>query len=91
VFTQRAADLGYPRGPGETIEEYRRKLDRSSPEGDAGIGRLSTIAGRAAYAPEEPGEDDARGAREAADTALRGLRKGTSLPRRLSGSYRLRR
>ena len=54
VFAERAADLGYPRTSGETLREYRRRLASSGAITDGHLERLTSIAGRAAYAPAEP-------------------------------------
>jgi transglutaminase-like putative cysteine protease len=88
VFTERAADLGFPRGPGETMREYHERLRASGRLSDGELGRLTGIAIRAAYGPLEPGADDAADARAAAVTTLRELRGGTSVAQRLRGWYR---
>ena len=88
VFTERAAELGFPRGIGETLEEYRRRVTGSGLLRDGHLDRLSTITAAAAYAPRPPGQEDAREATAAADTALHELRKGTPLGRRILGHYR---
>ena len=87
VFTERAGDLGLPRGPSETIEEYRRRLASSGLLTDGRLEQLTAIAARAAYSPGEPGPTDARAAADAAERTLRDLRKGTGLARRLTGAY----
>jgi transglutaminase-like putative cysteine protease len=89
VFTGRAADLGYPRGRGETLEEYRRRLGESQTLRDGHLERLTTAAGRAAYAADDPGDEEAQEASEAASAAFRDLRDRTSLRRRIAGQYRL--
>jgi len=89
-FTERAADLGYPRGQGETFEEYRRRLGNAGATDDGQLDRLTAIAGRAAYAPADPRDEDVRLASDAASAALRGLRRETSLRQRIIGQYRLR-
>jgi hypothetical protein len=89
VFTERAADLGHPRGRGETLEEYRRRLGNAGAIDDQ-LDRLTAIVGRAAYAPADPVDEDVRRASDAASAALRYLRRGASLRQRLIGQYRLR-
>jgi transglutaminase TgpA-like protein/transglutaminase superfamily protein len=91
VFTDRAADIGMARAPGETLEEYRRRLDRSGLLSDGELGRLTILAGRAAYAAREPRSEEASAAHEAADATIRELRKQVGVGRRLAGIYRLRR
>jgi transglutaminase-like putative cysteine protease len=91
VFAERAADLGYPRTSGETILEYRRRLASSGSIADGHLERLTSITGRAAYAPAEPVGADVREAAEAADTVLHDLREHTPITQRIAGQYRLRR
>jgi len=90
VFAERAADLGFPRGPGETLEEYRWRIAREGIPTDERLDRLTAIAGRAAYGAAEPGQDEAREAADAAARAIRELRGRTSLRRRIVGQYRLK-
>jgi hypothetical protein len=90
VFTERAADLGLPRGRGETLEEYRRRIAPSGAITEGGLDRLTQLAGRAAYAATDPGPDEAREASEAASGAIRELRGRTGIRRRIVGQYRLR-
>lgn len=91
VFAERAADLGYPRTSGETLLEYRRRLTSSGSIADGHLERLTSIAGRAAYAPTEPIGADVREASEAAHTVLHDLRGRTPITQRITGQYRLRR
>jgi hypothetical protein len=90
VFTERAADLGHPRGRGETLEEYRRRLGRAGGFGDGHLDRLTAITGRAAYAAADPVGEDVEQASDAASAALRDLRQGACLRQRVIGQYRLR-
>jgi transglutaminase-like putative cysteine protease len=90
VFGERAADLGHPRRRGETLEEYRSRMHASGALSSGHIDRLTTIAGRAAYAAQDPVVVDLQQAQVAAETAFRELRKGTALRRRIAGMYRLR-
>src|SRR6185436_16940479 len=91
VFAERAADLGYPRTSGETLLEYRRRLASSGSLTGGQLERLTSIAGRAAYAPADPVGADVREASEAADTVLHDLRERTPITQRIAGKYRLRR
>ena len=90
VFTERAADLGYPRAPGQTIEEYRAAVTASGALSDGDLERLTRLARDAAYSAREPGPDDARAATRAAAGVLRDLRRGTALSQRITGLYRRR-
>jgi transglutaminase-like putative cysteine protease len=91
VFTERAADLGLPKTPGETLEEYRRRLASGGSITDGHLDRLTSIAGRAAYASAEPGQSEVREASQAASTVLHDLRERTPIAQRIAGRYRLRR
>jgi hypothetical protein len=91
VFTERAAELGFPRDSGETLEEYRRRVVGSGLLRNGDLDRLTDITVSAAYAPREPGEPDAREARDAAERTLTDLRKGTPLMLRVRGRYVTRR
>ncbi|MGZ5296663.1 MAG: DUF3488 and transglutaminase-like domain-containing protein [Actinomycetota bacterium] len=91
VFAERAADLGHPKTPGETLEEYRRRLAAGGLITDGHLDRLTSIAGRAAYASTEPAASDVREASDAATTVLHDLRERTPIGRRIAGQYRLRR
>jgi transglutaminase-like putative cysteine protease len=91
VFAERAADLGHPKAPGETLEEYRRRIAEGGLITDGHLDRLTSIAGRAAYAPAEPAGSDVREASEAASSVLHDLRERTPIGRRIAGQYRLRR
>ena len=91
VFAERAADLGHPKTPGETLREYRTRLATGGMITDGHLDRLTSIAGRAAYSPAEPAESDVREASEAATTVLHDLRERTPIGRRIAGQYRLRR
>ena len=88
VFTERAADLGFPRGPGETVEEYRRRLDASGSFADGHLHRLTALTQDAAYAPGAPDRGQVEQASADANAALRDLRRATPLSRRLTGLYR---
>ncbi len=91
VFTERAADLGFARSGGETLDEYRARLGSAGPITDGHLDRLTAIAVHAAYAADEPLPDQAREASEAAQTSIHELRRSTGLGRRIAGQYRLRR
>lgn len=88
VFTERAADLGYPRGPGETVEEYRRRLEEAVPPADGHLARLTSLTESAAYAAQPPAPDQAARASEDASAAIRDLRRTAPFLRRVAGLYR---
>jgi len=88
VFTERAAELGYPREPGETVEEYRVRLGAAMHEVDEQLAPLSDLTTRAAYAPTDPDASSAADAGRLASTTLRLIRERVSLPRRIAGHYR---
>jgi hypothetical protein len=88
VFTERAADLGYPRGAGETVEEYRRRLEDAVPPADGHLARLTALTEGAAYAQDPPAPDQAALAADDAAAAIRDLRRTTPLLRRIGGLYR---
>jgi transglutaminase TgpA-like protein/transglutaminase superfamily protein len=87
LFADRAADLGHGRHIGETIEEYRRRVPIESDSADEQLDRLTSITTLAAYAPGSLRHEDALVARDAAETALKDLRRNTPLPRRVAGMY----
>ena len=91
VFTERAADLGHSKTPGETLREYRTRLAAGGVITDGHLDRLTSIAGRAAYSLDEPGAADVREASEAASSVLHDLRERTPIGQRIAGQYRLRR
>lgn len=90
VFADRAAELGLPRGIGETPREYAYRVgtDGRVPEGR--VDRLASLVTRAAYAPTEPSPEDALDAAADAQVALQELAGATPLTRRLAGRLRLR-
>ncbi len=88
VFAERAAELGFARGEGETLEEYRRRVTASGLLRDGDLERLTSITSGAAYAPREPADEDARAATKAAHTTLEDLRRGTPWAARIRGRYR---
>jgi hypothetical protein len=90
VFADRAAELGLPRGIGETPREYAYRVgtDGRVPEGR--VDRLASLVTRAAYAPAEPSPEDALDAAADAQVALQELAGATPLTRRLAGRLRLR-
>jgi len=87
VFTERAAELGLARHAGETPQEYRRRLTASGARTDGDLDALTRLTVRAAYAAPEPASPDAEEARRAAGRAIRDLRRGTPLGRRVVGAW----
>jgi hypothetical protein len=91
VFTERAAELGYPRAPGETPEEYRSRVLATAPlasSADGGLTTLTRIVADAAYAPREPDQGQALAATSAAHTTLRQLQRATPWTTRVTGRFR---
>jgi transglutaminase-like putative cysteine protease len=88
VFTDRAGDLGLGRQMGETLEEYRHRIESSGRLGDGHLGRLTRLAVRAAYGPAEPSAADALDATADAGQTLEELRRTTPLTKRILGIYR---
>ena len=90
VFTDRAAELGHPRAPGQTLDEYRRAVaGRSASQLDE-LDALTRLATGAAYAGREPDADDAEVAGRASDAVVRAMRRDASLAQRITGPYRRR-
>ncbi|MEO8292746.1 MAG: DUF3488 and transglutaminase-like domain-containing protein [Actinomycetota bacterium] len=87
VFDSRAAQIGWARRRGETLSEYRRRLDAAGVGGTASLSHLMALTGRAAYAEGGAAPADAAEADRAASDALRELRRGTPLARRIVGWY----
>ena len=88
VFDGEAADIGLGRRQGETIQEHRARLAAAAAFSDGHLGRLTSLAVRAAYAPEAPSRADADASAEDARMAIRDLRREAGLLRRIAGTYR---
>jgi transglutaminase-like putative cysteine protease len=90
VFAERAAELGWPRAPGETPEEYRarlRSVDGFDDDDRASLDRMTTTVVRAAYGPADPGAAATQETTGDASTVLAALRHTASWRRRLIGPY----
>ena len=87
VFDERAGDLGWGRRDGETLREYRARIERAGVLDDGDLGRLTALAATAAYAEREPEPDEAAEAGRAAQRTLHDLRRSTSIGRRILGWY----
>ncbi|MEX0985067.1 MAG: transglutaminaseTgpA domain-containing protein [Actinomycetota bacterium] len=68
-----ARDLGVPRAPGETPEEYAWRLASVIPVATESVGRLSRLAERAAYGPRELSSEDVLDAEADAGEIVRSL------------------
>jgi hypothetical protein len=90
VFADRARELGWQKAPGETPEEFRRRLatEALGDEGGAPLSRLTTTVIRAAYASPEPDDDAVDALEDDTSTVLRRLRAVTPIRQRLVGLYR---
>jgi transglutaminase-like putative cysteine protease len=89
-FSERAAGLGLGRGPGETLEEYRRKVMETGYLSNGHLDRLTRLATAAAYSAHEPDGEQAQDAGDAAETAIREIRRAVGPARWLVGLYRRR-
>ena len=91
VFGERAGELGLGRSPGETPEEFRRKLlsaDVLADGDDPRLARMTSAVVRAAYAPADPDEQTAGEVAADATAVLHDLRDAVPLRQRLLGLYR---
>jgi alkylhydroperoxidase family enzyme len=91
VFADRARELGWQKAPGETPEEFRRRLAANEALGDEGrvpLSRLTAVVIRAAYAPSEPDRGAVDVIEEDTTAVLRRLREVTPIRQRLIGLYR---
>jgi transglutaminase-like putative cysteine protease len=91
VFAERAADLGWARGPGETPREYRARLvvvDGLDDRARTSLDRMTTAVVQAAYAPGVPDPTTSQEATADASTVLSALRHRASWRQRLLGPYR---
>jgi transglutaminase-like putative cysteine protease len=89
-FTERAAGLGLGRGPGETLEEYRRKVMETGYLSNGHLDRLTRLTTAAAYSSREPDGAQAGEAGDAAETAIREIKRAVGPARWLVGLYRRR-
>ena len=87
-FTERAAGMGLGRVAGETLEEYRRKVMETGYLSDGDLDRLTALATAAAYSQREPDGEQAEDAGDAAETAIREIRRAVGTSRWLVGLYR---
>jgi hypothetical protein len=88
VFASRAADLGLSRGQGETLPEYRARLQREVRFSDGHLERLTRTAGLAAYAPRDVTEREATDAVASGRTAISEIRQDVPMFRRVAGLFR---
>ena len=84
-----ASDLGVPRRPWETVEEYGARLSERGAPPEA-LERITRIAGRALYSPHRPQPADGEQAVVAARAILRELRRRSGLLRTVLGAIRPR-
>jgi len=90
VFTERAADLGHPRLPGQTLEEYRRTVEATGALRDGDLDRLTQVTTDAAYAARDPGPADAEVATRSSHAVVKEMRRQAGWVQRLTGPYRRR-
>ena len=89
-FVERATGLGLGRAPGQTLEEYRRKVAGTGYLSDGHLDRLTRLATSAAYSPHEPDAGQAVEAGDAADVAIKEIRRAVGPTRWFVGLYRRR-
>jgi transglutaminase-like putative cysteine protease len=90
VFTDRAAELGHPRVPGQTLDEYRRAVAGTSGSQLGDLDALTRLTTGAAYGGREPDAADAEAAGRASGSVVRAMRRDASWTQRLTGPYRRR-
>ena len=91
VFADRARELGWQKSPGETPEEFRRRLaafDALGEDAREPLSRLTATVVRAAYSPSEPRGDAVQTVEADTTAVLHRLREVTPLTQRLAGHYR---
>jgi transglutaminase-like putative cysteine protease len=89
-FVERATGLGLGRAPGQTFEEYRRKVARTGYLSDGHLDRLTRLATGAAYSAHDPDAAQAAEAGQAADVAIKEIRRAVGPSRWFVGLYRRR-
>jgi transglutaminase-like putative cysteine protease len=89
-FVERATGLGLGRAPGQTFEEYRRKVAGTGYLSDGHLDRLTRLATSAAYSPHEPDAEQAAEAGDAADVAIKEIRQAVGPSRWFVALYRRR-
>ena len=89
-FVERATGLGLRRDPGQTLEEYRRTVMGTGYLSDGHLDRLTRLATSAAYSQHEPDATHAEEAGDAADVAIREIRRAVGPARWFVGLYRRR-
>ena len=88
VFDGEATDLGLGRAEGETLAEYRERLEANIAFSDGHLRTLTSTAIRAAYSADPPRMEEALEAAQAAQTAIRDVRRNVGFVRRVKGIYR---
>ena len=88
---ERAGELGWGRSPGETPEEFRRRLSDATvlaETDDPRLARMTTAVVRAAYARAQPDQQAAHDVADDAEAVLHDLRATVPWRLRLLGLYR---
>jgi transglutaminase-like putative cysteine protease len=88
VLLWAAGDLGLGRRRGETLWEYRGRLRSDVAFSDGHLERLTGLAGRALYAADPVGEDEATEAVRATRALIRDLRRHAGPGRVVAGALR---
>ena len=88
VLLWAAGDLGLGRRRGETLWEYRGRLRSDVAFSDGHLERLTGLAGRALYAADAVGEEEATEAVRATRALIRDLRRHAGPGRVVAGALR---
>jgi hypothetical protein len=88
TFSGQAADLGMGRADGETLREYRDRLETDVAFSDGHLQRLTDLAAAAAYSDHDLSKEQAKEALGDARQAIRDIRRQTPAGRRLVGTFR---
>jgi transglutaminase-like putative cysteine protease len=89
VMADRAADVGLGRRSGETLDEYRARLVDRVEFSNGHLGRLTRIAGAAAYSGHEPNEEDVEQAEGCARQVEHDVRRSSGPVRVAMGWFRV--
>jgi transglutaminase-like putative cysteine protease len=89
VLTDQAGDVGLRRRGGETLGEYRRRLEAAVRFSDGYLGRLTGLAAAAAYSDREVLPEHAREAAECAREAGADIRRSSGRAKVALGWFRL--
>ncbi len=89
VMADRAADVGLGRRSGETLDEYRARLADRVEFSNGHLGRLTRIAGAAAYSSHDPSGQDVEQAEECARQVEHDVRRSSGPVKVALGWFRV--